>query len=254
MDFLWSLGDHLWFLIKYDWTYPTKTIYDVTIIFKPMIEWTKEESIESKWNRKGLYAIILAVTINKYQIIQTFTIFKQAWDILEITSESTFTVKRSRIFKLNRDFKLCIMEEYEMFNKVHTYFSIIMNYTYNIKRPISKEKQIEKFIISLPNHFHANATIIESMCKLGEVSVKQLVSDLQVFKHYHLLLKHGQIDVEKGKKISLKTIKSSVPNRDVNTTIVNDEISHPDKEKYGKKGKRATTQSLLCQSPSSSAV
>lgn len=49
--------------------YPTKMLLDNTIIPKPIIEWTKEESKESKLNNKGLYAIIGAVTLNGYKII-----------------------------------------------------------------------------------------------------------------------------------------------------------------------------------------
>lgn len=52
--FLWSLGDHVLFLIERDWMYPIKTLADNTIIPKPMVEWTKEENKESKWNSKVL--------------------------------------------------------------------------------------------------------------------------------------------------------------------------------------------------------
>lgn len=46
------------------------------VIPKPIIEWTKEESKESKWNKKGLYAIIIAITPNENRIIQSCTTCK----------------------------------------------------------------------------------------------------------------------------------------------------------------------------------
>lgn len=41
--------------------YSTKTLPINVVIPKPMIEWRKEESKESEWNIKWIYAIIKAV-------------------------------------------------------------------------------------------------------------------------------------------------------------------------------------------------
>lgn len=43
--------------------FPNKALANNIVIPKPMIEWIKEESEVSKWNSKGIYAIIRVVTL-----------------------------------------------------------------------------------------------------------------------------------------------------------------------------------------------
>lgn len=49
-------------------------------------------------------------------------------------------VKRSRILKLDKNFKLYIMEKYETFDKFFANFFKIMNCFFNLGRPMSEEK------------------------------------------------------------------------------------------------------------------
>lgn len=85
-----------------------------------MIEWKNDESKESKWNNKGIYAIIITFTL-EYKIIQSYTTSKKAKDILKTMHEGTFIVKMSRIMKLNRDFMHNIIEEDETFDKFYAH-------------------------------------------------------------------------------------------------------------------------------------
>lgn len=65
--------------------------------------------------------------------------------------------------------------------------------------------------------------VIELLYKLGELTIIDLVGDLQVFKLHHLLSRQNQNVTGKGKGISFKTTKGSSANKDVSTTIVCDE-------------------------------
>lgn len=73
--FLWSLADHIWFLIENNWTYTTKILPKNIVILKPNIDWTKK-SKESEWNSKCLYAIIKVITHDDYIRIQRCTTSK----------------------------------------------------------------------------------------------------------------------------------------------------------------------------------
>lgn len=67
------------------------------------------------------------------------------------------------------------------FGKFYAWFFNIINCFYNWGRPISEENQIDKIIDSLPYKFHALVTTLESMHKMGELIVIELVGDLQTF-------------------------------------------------------------------------
>lgn len=77
--------------------------------------WTKIEIKELELNAKWLYAITKVFMLNEYTRLQNCTTSKQAWDILVTMYEGTSVIKRSMVLMLNRDFKLCIMEEDETF-------------------------------------------------------------------------------------------------------------------------------------------
>lgn len=78
-------------------------------MLKHMIKWTKKDIKELEWYSKRLYAIIRVITTNEYRRVQSYTTFKQEWDILETTYEGTSIIKRSRILKLNIYIELCII-------------------------------------------------------------------------------------------------------------------------------------------------
>lgn len=72
--------------------------------------------------------------------------------------------------------------------------------------------------------------VIKSMYKWGELTMKELVGNLQVFKFHHLLLRQNQIVVGKGKSIVLKTTKGSGSNKKARTTLLIDKYSSHDEE------------------------
>lgn len=97
----------------------------------------------------------MAITLDEYRWIQSYTTSKKACDILETTLQGTSTIKRSKILKLSSDFELCIMEEDETFENFYAPFLNIVKFYYNLGRPISEEKQIERIFYILPYRFHA---------------------------------------------------------------------------------------------------
>lgn len=88
------------------------------------------------------------------------------------------------------------------------------------------------------------------MYKLRELSVTDLVGDLQVFELHHFLSRKGQMDDVKGKSIVFKTTKGNGSCIKVNTTVVSDEISSLDEEEMDLLGKKFTK--LLKRKKSSS--
>jgi len=77
--FLGAIDEWLWNSIEFGWEHPKKTVGEVTTL-KPRKEWTKEEKIESVWNRKGLNALYNALSTSKFHRIISCTTSKDAWD------------------------------------------------------------------------------------------------------------------------------------------------------------------------------
>lgn len=89
---------------------------------------------------------------------------------------------------------------------------------------------MKKIIASLPYHFHTKVTVIESTYKPGELTINELVVDLQVFKLHHLLSRHHQVSIGKGKIIAFKTIKGNDSSKEVCTIMLSDKDSSPNEE------------------------
>lgn len=122
------------------------------------------------------------------------------------------------------------MQEDETFEKFYAQFSNIFNCSYNLSIPISKEKHIEKIIDGLIYRFHTKVTILESMYNPGQLTINELVGDLQFFKFHHLLPKQDQINVEKGKSLALKSTKDNGHSKYMNAKSLSDDDSNLDKE------------------------
>lgn len=45
--------------------YPIKTLFDNSIIQKPIIKWMKDENKNYEWNNKGLHSIIGVITLDE---------------------------------------------------------------------------------------------------------------------------------------------------------------------------------------------
>lgn len=196
-------------------------------ISQPMLEWIKWESKEPEWNSNGLYAIIKAIIPNEDRRVQGYTTSKRAWDILETMHKGTLMVKRSRILKLNRNFELCTIEEDESFGTLYSRLYNVVNYLQNLGTHTNEEKQIEKINSCLPNHLHAKVIVIESMYKLGKLSITELVSNLQIFELCHLLPKQDQMVVGKEKTIAFKTTQGNSFSIETNAIVSSDESSSP---------------------------
>lgn len=60
---------------------------------------------------------------DEFRRIKICTTCKQAWNILVTTHKGMFVVNMFRMLKLNRHFRLCIMQEDERFDKFYARFS-----------------------------------------------------------------------------------------------------------------------------------
>lgn len=81
---------------------------------KPEITLSKEEDEESLGNSQALNALYNGVDQNVLKLINTCTLAKEAWDILEVAYEGTSKFKISRLQILSSKTKSLKMAEDEM--------------------------------------------------------------------------------------------------------------------------------------------
>lgn len=77
--FLKSLDEHVWMIIVIRWKCHKTAL----------AQWTKEETSACNWNNKGLNAIFMAISPKEFKQNSNSEVFKEGWDILEVTHEDT---------------------------------------------------------------------------------------------------------------------------------------------------------------------
>ena len=74
---------------------PTKTVDSETVL-KPFSEWTTDENRKAQYDVKARNIIASALTIDEFFKISQCKSAKEMWDVLEVTHEGTYEVKRAR--------------------------------------------------------------------------------------------------------------------------------------------------------------
>src|ERR1044072_9139092 len=106
--FFKSIDYKTWKAIVKGWTPPVNktTEGSSTILdYKKEEDWTKEEDEEALSNSKALNAIFNGVDNNMFRLINTCTVAKDAWDILNTAQEGTSRVWMSRLQMLTTQFE-----------------------------------------------------------------------------------------------------------------------------------------------------
>lgn len=67
--------------------------------------WTNDELAEGNLNSKGLHALFIAMSTNKFREISMCEAIKEVWDISETTYEGTKMVKNSKLQMLTLGLK-----------------------------------------------------------------------------------------------------------------------------------------------------
>ena len=77
-----AIDERVWQCVLTGYAVPTRIDEHGVESLKPIREWTNDELNASRYNRKGLNAIINGVDVFQYQLISTYKTSKVAWDIL----------------------------------------------------------------------------------------------------------------------------------------------------------------------------
>ena len=126
--------------VKVGWTKPTNL----------PASWDDEKIKAANFNSWALNALFSAVTNEEFKKISSTESAKEAWKILQNTSEGTKAVKYSKFQRLTTSFEEIRMDDDESFNEFYAKLKDIMNLAFNLGEKILEPKIVRKILKSLP--------------------------------------------------------------------------------------------------------
>ena len=122
------------------------------------------------------------VTNEEFKKISSTEIAKESWTILETTYEGTKAVKTVKLQRLTRCFEEISTEEDKTFDEFYAKLKDIVNSAFNVGVSIAKSKIVRKILRSLPERFHAKITVIEEVKDIDQITLTELVGNLQTYE------------------------------------------------------------------------
>ncbi|XP_050896014.1 uncharacterized protein LOC127102712 [Lathyrus oleraceus] len=182
--FLKYMENKTWKAIIRGWKHPVVNGKDgkATTKLKPEEGWSKEENELALGNSKDLNALFNGVDKNIFRLINTFTIAKEAWEILKTTHEGTPKVKMYKLQLLTTRFENLKMKDDENIHDFHMSILEIANSYSALRERMSEEKLVRKILRSLPTKFDMNVTTIEEAQDIISIRVDELIESLHTFE------------------------------------------------------------------------
>ena len=122
------------------------------------------------------------VTNEEFKRISSTEVAKEVWTILETTYEGTKAVKTVKLQRLTRCFEEISTEEDKTFDEFYAKLKDIVNSAFNVGVSIAKSKIVRKILRSLPERFHAKITVIEEVKDIDQITLTELVGNLQTYE------------------------------------------------------------------------
>ncbi|CAL9001528.1 unnamed protein product [Prunus brigantina] len=201
-SFLWSLDERVWSTMVHGFPKPTKKIGkgdEETTVLKTREEWTTVEVTQSTNNQKGLNALFTAVSFDQFEYISGCDTSKEAWDILQVTHEGTYTVKGAKLQMHTLQFETLMMDENETFSEFYAKLCVIVNACSGLGEKIPEDRVVKKILRSLPQRFQPKITAIEEIRDLNTLKVQELIGSIQTYEMKHLPSK-------KSKNVAFKVV------------------------------------------------
>ena len=121
------------------------------------------------------------------------------------------------------------MKEDETFDEFYAKLKNIVNSAFNLEESIEKSKIVRKILRSLPERFYAKITVIEEVKDIDQISLTELVGNLQTYEMRLGLMGKGG----KSRNLALKGIEEEIEDsededededKDEDLTFIIDEI------------------------------
>ena len=163
-----SSDEKVWQAVEIGWTKPKEAPAD----------WDEAKIKAANFNSRALNALFSAITNEEFKKISSTKTTKEAWTILQTTSEGTKAVKDSKLQRLTTSFEEIQMEDDESFDEFYAKLKNIVNSAFNLGETIPEPKIVRKVLRSLPERFHAKIMAIEESKDIDKIPLTELVGNL----------------------------------------------------------------------------
>ena len=170
------------------------------------VDWDEATIKVENFNKSALNALFSGVTNEEFKKISSTEVANKAWIILETTYESTKAVKSVKFQRLTSSFEEIRMEKDETFDEFYDKLKDIMNSAFNLGQSIVESNIVRKILRSLPERFYAKITAIEEVKDIDQISLTELVGNLQTYGMGLGLMGKGG----KSRNLTLKGVKESI--------------------------------------------
>ena len=146
------------------------------------MDWNDATIKAKNFNSRVLNALFCGMTNEEFKRISSTEIAKEAWTIIETAYEGTQAVKTAKLQRLTSSFEEIRMAEDETFDEFYAKLKDIVNSAFNVGVSIAKSKIVRKILRSLPERFHAKITVIEEVKDIDQITLTELVGNLQTYE------------------------------------------------------------------------
>jgi hypothetical protein len=167
--YLMALGSDVWDVVETGYT-------------KPVVLASKDDTLESIFNSKGMNAILNGLAEADFVKVMHLETAKAMWDKLINSYEGNEKVKDAKIQTYRLKFEQLKMNEDETFSKYFLRVEELVNAMKGLGEKIEESFLVQKILRSLLDKFNPKISAIEELNDLKTLSIDQLLGTLTAYE------------------------------------------------------------------------
>jgi len=201
--FLESVDRGIWDVVLDGPFIPVNVINDVQEP-KPFSQWTVDENRRAQYDVRARNIISSTLTLDEFYKILVCTSARDMWEILRVTHEGTYDVKRARKNSLIQEYKMFRMQQGETIYDVHKRFTHIVNHLTGLGKTFDANELNIKILKSLNRTWQPKVTTITESQNLATMTMAALFGKLREHE-LELGRLNEEEDIGRKKNIAFKT-------------------------------------------------
>ncbi|XP_068497887.1 uncharacterized protein [Phaseolus vulgaris] len=137
--FMESIDMGIWDAVVSGPCIPIQVVKEETVK-KPWSEWSETERKKAQYDSLAKNIITSALNMDELFRVSQCNSAKEMWEVLEVTHEGTYDVKRSRKHSLIQEYELFRMQSEESIVDVQKQFTHIVNHLTGLGKVFDKEE------------------------------------------------------------------------------------------------------------------
>ncbi|XP_068486648.1 uncharacterized protein [Phaseolus vulgaris] len=172
---------------------------------KPWSEWSETERKKAQYDSLAKNIITSALNMDEFFRVSQCNSAKEMWEVLEVTHEGTYDVKRSRKHSLIQEYELFRTQSEESIADVQKRFTHIVNHLTGLGKVFDKEELNIKVLKCFDRSWQPKVTAISESRDLSKMSTIALFGKLMEHELELKRLKEQETVEKRAKGIALKT-------------------------------------------------